>query len=796
MTATLPQYSDFSVDILGRYICNGLDEALASADPGGRRCDGSSQEDARPFDVVIIGGGSFGPILAQHLFYADRSRSQRILVLEGGRLAIPEHIQNLPLMIPDLPVWGVPWLSDPMADLRFKGLAYCLGGRSVFFGGWSPPLLDTELAAWPREVRRDLQNGYYASAADLIGTSESNDFIDGPLHHAIREQLREGLNAGRMTEWVDWTRLPLLLKLRSSTAPEQVERLKLEAPLAVQSRAPKGTFPVNKFSALPILTKAARVAYSESRGDDVHRRFMVVPDCFVLKLKTERRDGGTFVSQVLTNKGNVPVPPNGVVVLALGTLESARVAKLSFSDVASAPLMGQNLMAHLRSNLTIRIDRETLRHLSPNVKQLGASALFVRGEHVDSQDGTIGHFHFQITASGLGRVGSDSEAELFKKIPDVEFFEIQRQTTDATVVITIRGIGEMRPQNPRSRVELSNVPDDFGNPRAFVTIEPTRQDLDLWDAMDAAALQVAEILNGGTGYEVLGRNRDQLGTTHHEAGTLWMGEPGRSVTDANGRFHDVGNVYAVGPALFPTVGSPNPMLTGSALARRMADHLVTTLPKHKPAEEPGFVTLFDGRDASRWHMSTIKNQPGRDNPGGFHVVDGAFELFPGTDLGMLWADYAVAGDFTLKLEWRVFRNDANSGVFVCFPDPRTKGYDNTAYVAIHRGFEVQIDNLASEGIRKTGAVYDFSSPGDPATLPLSPVGQWNTFVVQVKGTGTKKRNLQVFLNPGRRPEPVTILEFTLGQDASQPDRAKEIPTFIGLQTHTGRVAFRNVRLKT
>ena len=59
---------------------------------------------------------------------------------------------------------------------------------------------------------------------------------------------------------------------------------------------------------------------------------------------------------------------------------------------------------------------------------------------------------------------------------------------------------------------------------------------------------------------------DGLGTTHHEAGTLWMGtDPTQSVTDHQGRFHHTDNLYAAGPALFPSIGSPNPMLTGIAL---------------------------------------------------------------------------------------------------------------------------------------------------------------------------------------------------------------------------------------
>src|SRR5205809_304934 len=39
-------------------------------------------------------------------------------------------------------------------------------------------------------------------------------------------------------------------------------------------------------------------------------------------------------------------------------------------------------------------------------------------------------------------------------------------------------------------------------------------------------------------------------------------------------FHEADNLYAVGPALLPTLGSPNPMLTCVALSRRTGDHLV------------------------------------------------------------------------------------------------------------------------------------------------------------------------------------------------------------------------------
>ena len=58
----------------------------------------------------------------------------------------------------------------------------------------------------------------------------------------------------------------------------------------------------------------------------------------------------------------------------------------------------------------------------------------------------------------------------------------------------------------------------------------------------------------------------------HVMGTTQMGaDPARSVTDGDGRSHDVPNLFVAGSSLFPTVGTANPTLTLAALALRTAD---------------------------------------------------------------------------------------------------------------------------------------------------------------------------------------------------------------------------------
>jgi len=784
--------------------------------------DRTSRPDARPFDVIVVGGGSFGGVVAQHLFFQDVAHQHRILVLEAGRLALPEHVQNLPILGLNAPgpvtvdpgaaraeVWGLPWRTDVAKG--FPGLAYTLGGRSVFFGGWSPRLLDSELTAppWPATLVADLNaaSGYFDQAADQIGTSATNDFISGPMHEAMRAQLKQGIDGNAVSDAIPLALLPLHLQ----NVPVGQENLfKLEAPLAVQANAPRsGFFPFNKFSSVPLLIETARLAVNESGGDDVKKRLMVVPGCHVIRLITDGNSNPRRVVSVNTNKGTIAVPDGGVVILALGTIESARLALISLPGLPSTSRMGANLMAHLRSNVTIRIPRSSMAGLPASVKELQASALFVKGRH-DHGDHKFGHFHLQITAAGLTAPSADSEAELFKKIPDVDTFERFKHITDQQIVITIRGIGELRPSNANTQVTLGGELDEFLTPRAFVSIRPSTDDMDLWSAMDTTSDDAAMVFANNQPYEVLVGNsfvpvaagqrpntvlpflnsprRDGLGTTHHESGTLACGDdPGQSVTNSDLQFHEVPNLYAVGPGVFRTVGSPNPMLTGTALARRLADKIAAFTPQ---APAPGFTMLFDGASLAGWQMSTITNQPGHDDPGRFILVDGALEALTGTDLGLFWHTTPTPKNFILKLEWRTWKVDDNSGVFVRFPNPNSKGYDNTAFVGVDFGFEVQIDQLGRPDglpVHKTAAIYSFTGA---SSSPVKPLGEWNAYEITVQGQHYKVRLNGV---------DVTDFIFVAGSDAAHPDRGlpttNASPRFIGLQTHTGRVAFRNVQIK-
>ena len=190
------QQTAFAYDVLGRYVCNDWAEIQAQLADGGF-----------PFDAIVIGAGMFGAYCAEKLYRESGPLGLRILVLDAGAFLFPGHIQNLPQRLggsvggPTYPrkrddgtgtqnvVWGVPWISNE----AFPGLAYNIGGRSLFWGGWSPRLTDDDLASWPKDVRDYLvsQPGY-GSTEQETGVVPSTDYIvQTNLYQALLKALQK-----------------------------------------------------------------------------------------------------------------------------------------------------------------------------------------------------------------------------------------------------------------------------------------------------------------------------------------------------------------------------------------------------------------------------------------------------------------------------------------------------------------------------------------------------------------------------------------------------------------------------
>jgi hypothetical protein len=398
---------------------------------------------------------------------------------------------------------------------------------------------------------------HYQLLEDQTGVSDDTQFIQGPLFNLVRQQATAAVQANA---------IPNL---------DSVE----VAPLAVQGQSPaSGLFAFDKYSSVTVLIGAVREAASQP---DSQRRLFVVPNAHVIEINA---NNGTAVSVLVNVNGAnrvLPIKPNCAVILASGTIESTRLALVSFPtspNNSAAERMGRNLMGHWRSNIFARINRSALDPGATLPNALQTAALLVRGSTPQ------GKFHIQVTASD--DPAGNSDALLFTMIPDIDQLDsILASQQSGWVSFGFRGVSQLFgdqtsaiPNQTGRWINLSPFErDEFGIPRAYIQMTSTAAEDALADAMDTAIVGLATRLAGNNpaNLQITGQNRDGLGTTYHEAGTLWMGtDPGKSVTDANGRFHNVSNAFCADQSLFVTVGSVNPTLTGLVLSRKVAEAAV------------------------------------------------------------------------------------------------------------------------------------------------------------------------------------------------------------------------------
>jgi 3-keto-disaccharide hydrolase len=178
------------------------------------------------------------------------------------------------------------------------------------------------------------------------------------------------------------------------------------------------------------------------------------------------------------------------------------------------------------------------------------------------------------------------------------------------------------------------------------------------------------------------------------------------------------------------------------------------------------MVLFDGKNLDGWAQT---------GPGYFELDEEAGCLITRGGMGMLFYYDQRFSDFELTLEFSVNQKNANSGVFVRFPnlpkkerpaDAEGRGLSGP-WGAVNEGYEFQIQD------RSTGSVYSFE---DSSEVPLKKVGEWNEMRIRVVG-----QNYEASVN---------------GKKVVEYEGSRALEGYVGVQNHDpgSTVRFRNIRV--
>ena len=253
----------------------------------------------------------------------------------------------------------------------------------------------------------------------------------------------------------------------------------------------------------------------------------------------------------------------------------------------------------------------------------------------------------------------------------------------------------------------------------------------------------------------------------------------------------------VDQALFPTVGSANPVLTGLCLTRKAAETIVT---RHisAPAQDDGeiatekaegFVFLLEAAESGKWMPNDAGLTASRPA-----LIEGGtiIEVHGNAGLGVLFYDEpTLFQDFELRLQWKAFHRAenpdevANSGIFLRAPGPGLELDDASFY---GQAIEIQIDDTGYDPgvgrfrspLHRTGAVYGIAGGGGRAGKDAS-----------TEGTPGNRNDCRVLATGSRIS--VSLNDRIVSEGVLPPHLV--LPGMLALQYHSGKVQFRAIRIR-
>lgn len=505
-------------------------------------------------EVVIIGAGAAGCLYAAKLAKAGKS----VTVLEAG----PEWTQG---DLVSSQIWA--------RRLRWGGPSVAVGGDHpmgfAFNAGWGfGGSALHHYGTWPRMQEEDFRmHSLYGRGVDW-----PFDYDElRPYYDRIQEEV--GISGDAEAEiWrpkgAPYPLPPLKTFAQADVIKRGFDKLGIRTspmPLAILSEEYKGR-PACLYdgwcdAGCPIGALANPLVTYKWDAEDAGAVFK--SGCYVTRLLPASKNRAAAVAYV--ENGEDKELRADVIILAASVVHNPAILLNSVNDFwpqgagNEHDQVGRNFMTHSVATIAGLFEDETEPHMGVTGAQLTS-----RDGYAKNREGAFGSYHWLIAPAVkpndlLGI--ATSRVDLFG--PALDSFMKKAAKHFGNML----AMGEELP-NPDNRVVLDNRsgPGNTRLPRIEHSFD--KDALGLWQHMIDEGLKVFKAAGAIESWN------GPLATAHMMGGTVMGHDADTSVCDTYGRVHNLTNVIAAGPGLYPTGSAVNPTFTLHALSLRNVEHLL------------------------------------------------------------------------------------------------------------------------------------------------------------------------------------------------------------------------------
>ena len=506
------------------------------------------------YDVVIVGSGAAGGVMAAHLARAGAS----VAVVEGGPKINTRTDFNTHAMPFEFPNRAIPTMKPGKQGFdseRARGL----GGKTQTWNA----------VAW-RLSHRDFKG----KSIEGAGADWPIDYSDlAPYYDKIEREVGVCGNYDGLKDLPDGIFLPPVpMKCSDKIVKKGAEKLGLKIIHVRKSTLsrPKDGRPACHFCGNCM---AGCDVVAKYNSYDVHMipalktgKLELIPDSIVAEvlINTENRVTGVRALNRLTQT-ETEIRGKAVVVSA-ACVQSVALLMMSKSKLYPTGLanssgqLGKHFIPHFTGGVQVFLHDLTGKPMMPDEGFLDHAYLpsFMHERKRDYARSFGAQFGYQNRrAVGWARQVPGMGADYKKAVKD-----------RMPAVFTFSPYGEKLP-DPKTFIDIDwEKKDKYGLPLARRNVNWTDNDMKIFKDMTNWSKEILKSA-GGDIFAV-----GEQPQTNHELGGARMGtDPKTSVLDAYCRSHDVPNLYVVDGSVFSSASEKNPTHTIMALAARTADHI-------------------------------------------------------------------------------------------------------------------------------------------------------------------------------------------------------------------------------